>query len=275
MNVVVIKIYHIFLYLMNIFRNKNLIKNKLKEEYDIPTNIEALNKWTIPKIEPSLIYKLGTFEKMGLKQVVKTTKETIPLNSEELTIRLVDESDLLAYKYSHKYMHIRLVQIAFKPLNLEGLPESFIMAALRDGRNLNWKQSLTGIVQTSLAHGPIYFDVYPNLQLSLSDINLLDSLTLNVKTDGYNYKFGTKTTEGSVNLEFDNISRPSTSSRLSSKLSKSSSMRNYISPFDYKIERPLESSRASTSQIKDAERIERLIIDHNNIVSGINTKDPE
>ncbi|KAL9666644.1 hypothetical protein QQ045_000979 [Rhodiola kirilowii] len=120
---------------------KNLIKNKLKEEYDIPTNLEGLNKWTLPKIEPSLIYKLGTFEKMGLKQIVKTTEETIPLNSKELTIRLLDESDLLAYKYSHKYMHIGLVQIAFKLLTLEGLPESFT-AALRDGRNLNWKQSL-------------------------------------------------------------------------------------------------------------------------------------
>ncbi|KAL9671985.1 hypothetical protein QQ045_009559 [Rhodiola kirilowii] len=165
---------------------------------------------------------------MGLKQVVKTTEEIIPLNSEELKIRLLDESDLLAYKYSHKYMHIGLVQIAFKPLTLEGSLESF-MVALRDGRNLNWKQSLMGIVQTSL------------------------------------------TPEGSVNLEFDNIIRPSTSSRLS----ESSSMRNYISPFDYKIERPLESLRASTSQIRDTERIERLIIDYNNIISGINTRDPE
>ncbi|KAL9678366.1 hypothetical protein QQ045_016210 [Rhodiola kirilowii] len=68
--------------------------------------------------------------------VVKTTEETIPLNSDELTIRLLEE-----------------MQIAFKPLTLEGLLESFI-AALRDGRTLNYKKSLMGIVQTSLAHGP-------------------------------------------------------------------------------------------------------------------------
>ncbi|KAL9662665.1 hypothetical protein QQ045_027498 [Rhodiola kirilowii] len=129
-----------------------MVKNKLKEDYDLPTNLGALNKWTIPRIEASLIYKLGTFEKIGLKQV---------------------------------------------------------------------------------------------------------------------------TPEGTITLEFDNISRPSTSSRPSSRLSKSSSMRNYISPFDYKIEQPMESSSASTSQIRDTERIERLIMDHNNIVKGLNTKDSE
>ncbi|KAH0784606.1 hypothetical protein KY290_004204 [Solanum tuberosum] len=56
---------------------------------------------------------MGTFEKLGLKQVV-----------------------------------------AFKPLTLRGLPESFI-AALRDGRNHNWKKSLIGTIQTSLAYGPV------------------------------------------------------------------------------------------------------------------------
>ncbi|KAL9669966.1 hypothetical protein QQ045_007516 [Rhodiola kirilowii] len=331
-----------------------MIKNKSKEEYELPTNLDALNKWTIPRIEPSLIYKLGTFEKIGLKQVIKTTEETVPLNSEGLNIRLLEESDLLLYRNSYKFMHIGLVQIAFKPLTLEGLPESFI-AALRDGRNLNYKQSLMGIIQISLAHGPVYFDVYPNMQLSLSDINILDALTLNVKTNGYNYKSGTEviaicyriyykplftlnphcrimdkqiketviiesnfskssistrrkikweeiefpsewilaevvqpqpisqnelinliqSPEGDVTLEFDNLSRPSTSSRPSSRLSKSNSIRNYISPFDFRIEKPVESSRASTSQIREQERIEKLIIDHNNIVSGINTKDPE
>ncbi|KAL9680935.1 hypothetical protein QQ045_012716 [Rhodiola kirilowii] len=226
-----------------------MVKNKLKEEYDLPTNLEALNKWTIPKIEPSLIYKLGTFEKMGLKQVVKTTEETIPLDSEELTIRLLDESDLLLYRNSHKFIHIGLVQIAFKPLTLEGLPESFI-AALRDGRNLDWKQSLMEIIQTSLAHDQV---VPPQ---SITKNNLIDVI---------------QTPEGSVKFQFEDIARSTTSSRLS----RSNSMYSFISPINYKIEQPLESSRASTSQIRDAERIERQIMDHNNIVKGLNTKDPK
>lgn len=54
-------------------------------------------------------------------------------------------------------------------------------------RNLNWNQSLMGIIQLSLAHGSVYFNVYPNLSLSLSDVNILKSIVLNVKTNGYNY----------------------------------------------------------------------------------------
>lgn len=49
-----------------------------------------------------------------------------------------------------------------------------------------------GIIQSSLAHGPVYFNVYPNLQLSLSNVNILDALTLNVKTHGYNYMSGSE-----------------------------------------------------------------------------------
>ena len=65
-------------------------------------------------------------------------------------------------------MNNGLVQIAFKPLTLEGLPESFV-AALRDARNLNWKKSLIGIMEFNLTNGPVYFNAYPNLQLSLSE----------------------------------------------------------------------------------------------------------
>jgi hypothetical protein len=176
---------------MNIIRDKDTVKNSMEEEYDIPHNLELLNKWTIPKVDYKLVYKLGTFERLGIKQVVKTTEETISLNKEDMVIKLLTNRDLSKYKKQYKFLHIGLVQIAFKPLTLEGLPESFV-AALRDARNLDWKQSLIGIVQSSLAHGPVYFNVYPNLQLSLSDVNILDSLTLNIKTHGYNYAPGSE-----------------------------------------------------------------------------------
>lgn len=179
------------LLMMNIIRNTNTVKNSIEEEYDIPQNLDLLNKWTIPRIDPKVIYKFGTFERLGLKQVVKTTEETISLNKDEMILRLLSNKDLDRYKRLYKFIHIGLVQVAFKPLTLEGLPESFI-AALRDGRNLDWKQSLMGIIQSSLAHGPVYFNVYPNLQLSLSDVNILDALTLNVKTHGYNYAPGSE-----------------------------------------------------------------------------------
>ena len=42
-----------------------------------------------------------------------------------------------------------------------------------------------GSIEFIVAYGPIYFNTRPNLQLSLSDANILDALTLNVKTHGY------------------------------------------------------------------------------------------
>ncbi|KAL8505238.1 hypothetical protein ACS0TY_016454 [Phlomoides rotata] len=48
------------------------------------------------------------------------------------------------------------------------------------------------IIQSNLAHGPVYFDVHPNLCVSLFDINILEALTLNVKIHGYNYTPGTE-----------------------------------------------------------------------------------
>lgn len=169
------------------FRKKNTIKNSKTEEYDIPQNLDLLNKWTIPHISPKVIYQIGSFDSLLIwRQVVKTTEESASIKDEEMIIKLLNFSDISKYQQDYNFMHIGLVQVAFKPLTLKGLPESFV-AALRDARNLNWKQSLMGIVETSLAHGPIYFDVYPDLHLSLSDQNIDDALTLYVKTHGYNY----------------------------------------------------------------------------------------
>ncbi|KAG5599888.1 hypothetical protein H5410_031258 [Solanum commersonii] len=49
-----------------------------------------------------------------------------------------------------------------------------------------------GSIESTVAYGPIYFNTQPNLQLSLTDANILDALTLNVKTHGYNYAPGSE-----------------------------------------------------------------------------------
>ncbi|KAG5590203.1 hypothetical protein H5410_040717 [Solanum commersonii] len=66
-----------------------------------------------------------------------------------------------------------MVQIVFKPLTLKG-------------------QSLMGTIESTVAYGPVYFNTQTNLQLSLTDYNILDALTLNVKTHGYNYAPGSE-----------------------------------------------------------------------------------
>ncbi|KAG5585413.1 hypothetical protein H5410_045847 [Solanum commersonii] len=65
-----------------------------------------------------------------------------------------------------------MVQITFKPLTLKGLPKTFL-AALRDARNLNFRQSLIGSIESTDG-------LWSNV------------LTLNVKTHGYNYAPGSE-----------------------------------------------------------------------------------
>ncbi|KAG5599462.1 hypothetical protein H5410_030832 [Solanum commersonii] len=77
-------------------------------------------------------------------------------------------------------------KIDIKTIYDYGLTETFL-AALRDARNLNFRQSLMGSIESIVAYGPVYFNTQPNLKLSLTDANILDALTLNVKTHGYNY----------------------------------------------------------------------------------------
>ncbi|KAG5584361.1 hypothetical protein H5410_044795 [Solanum commersonii] len=162
------------------------VKSTRLEEVDIPQNLDLLNKWTISKVNIKTIYDYGWFDKISNKQLIKTTEQSLALNSSEQTIRLLHKRDNEFYKSQYKFLHIGMVQIAFKPLTLKGLPETFL-AALHDARNLNFRQSLMGSIESTVAYGPVYFNAQPNLQLSLTDSNILDALTLNVKTHGYNY----------------------------------------------------------------------------------------
>lgn len=47
-------------------------------------------------------------------------------------------------------------------------------------------------MQTSLAYGPVYFNAYSNLQISLNDENSSNALILSIKLHGYDYLPGTE-----------------------------------------------------------------------------------
>ena len=115
------------------------------KEVDIPQNLYLLNKWTIPKVDTKLIYDYGWFDKLSTKQVVKTSEQSLALNFDEQVVQLLNKRDIDTYKSRYNWMYIGMVQIAFKPLTLKGLPETFL-AALRDARNLNFRQSLMGSI---------------------------------------------------------------------------------------------------------------------------------
>ena len=89
-------------------------------------------------------------------------------------------------------MHVELVQVAFKPLTLLIL-NACIQVTLRDARCLNWISSIIGVVESSLCHGPIYFNIYPNLTLSLSDRHIGEVINLRMLTKDYNFLSGSET----------------------------------------------------------------------------------
>jgi hypothetical protein len=48
------------------------------------------------------------------------------------------------------------------------------------------------MIQSSLFNGPIHFDTFPNLTLALNDIHIVEALTLNVLTSGYDMEEGSR-----------------------------------------------------------------------------------
>lgn len=73
---------------------------------------------------------------MEFKQVVKIIEETITVDFDHGTFRLLFESDFAPYRETYIFMHIGLTQVTSKPLILRGLSKSFIVA-LRDDINQN------------------------------------------------------------------------------------------------------------------------------------------
>ncbi|KAL3525091.1 hypothetical protein ACH5RR_013463 [Cinchona calisaya] len=67
----------------------------------------------------------------------------------------------------------------------KGRLDTSLLLCLRDGRFINFSGSLLGMVETSLCGGPVYFDCFPNFTVCLKDKNILDTLTLNIKTAIY------------------------------------------------------------------------------------------
>ncbi|GAV85768.1 MP domain-containing protein, partial [Cephalotus follicularis] len=100
-------------------------------------------------------------------------------------IQLLDEKTIKELAKNFKYIHFALVQVTIKPLIRQCLNTS-VLACLQDARNLNFDDSLIGAIETSLCNGPVYFDGYPDLTISLIDKNILETLKINIKLYGYN-----------------------------------------------------------------------------------------
>ena len=123
-------------------------------------------------------------------RIVKQTFSTSKTHEKCCLFSKRNINDFLAKKFS--YLHIGLVQVAIKPLTRKGINASVLMC-LRDARFKNFSDSILGMITASLYDGPIYFDCYPDISLTLDDPNIVKALTLNIlthyKKSGFRWRF--------------------------------------------------------------------------------------
>ncbi|KAL4195596.1 hypothetical protein AMTRI_Chr05g65450 [Amborella trichopoda] len=167
------------------------LRIKNKEEIIINDIENQIQNWNIPKVPISDIYKKGTFD-LKIGYAIKTVEETLSVTSNQKDFQLLSQKILQVHKNkNYKYLHIGLIQIAVKPLTRLGLNNS-ILVCLRDTRHNRFSDSLLGMVESSLCSGPIYFNCFPNYSVSLTDPNILNVLSLNPKTQGFDMITGSQ-----------------------------------------------------------------------------------
>jgi hypothetical protein len=156
-------------------------------------NFFNFDKWNIPKLSSKEIYTTSRLKSTWrFEYFVRTVEQTFAISGNNSAFQLFNKrfTDNSKAK-DYKFLHVRSVQVAVKPLTRLGINASMLLC-LRDARFINFRISILGMIQSSLFNGPIHFDVFPNLTLSLDDINILKALTLNVLTSGYDIEEGSK-----------------------------------------------------------------------------------
>ncbi|QHO49643.1 polyprotein [Arachis hypogaea] len=163
--------------------------NIFEEEVCFEDINQAIDNWEIPKIPQDELY-VPDDNKRKSDYIIKTAENNIPLGPDSgEEFHLLTKQSVREHARHYRYLHIGCVQVAVKPLIREGLNASILMC-LRDIRHNDFQDSLIGTVETSLGHGPVYFNCFPNKTVSLLDLNILDSLFLNIRIHGLNMKEG-------------------------------------------------------------------------------------
>ena len=160
------------------------------KEHEIPD----FRKWTIPKIDTKNVYKISWAENtFHSAYKVRTIEQIFSISKTHEKCCLFSKKNIGEFIATKKfsYLHIGMVQLAMKPLTRKGINSSVLMC-LRDARFKNFKDSILGMITASLYDGPVYFNCYPDLTLTLDDPNIVKALTLNIASSGYHMKEGSK-----------------------------------------------------------------------------------
>ena len=106
-----------------------------------------------------------------------------------LTISLLEDKHIKsALKAGYQYVHLGMVRIGLNALHRKG-QKAYVLSALFDNRWTTFTQAMIVGIETSLAEGPVQYDVFPDFSVALDDPNVLQCLTLGIQTAGYeNFK---------------------------------------------------------------------------------------
>uniref|UniRef100_A0A251T9F0 Putative viral movement protein n=1 Tax=Helianthus annuus TaxID=4232 RepID=A0A251T9F0_HELAN len=140
----------------------------------------------IPKQDVKTIYRIGTFDFLQ-DYSIKTHEQTIPINKDYQNMQLLSVEAIKRHRKLYKFLHIGLVQVAIKPMFRLGI-DAPVLLILRDARHTNFNNSLLAMAESNISNGPIYFNCYPNFSIGLFDPNILDTLTLTIKTKNLEFK---------------------------------------------------------------------------------------
>ncbi|KAK0584833.1 hypothetical protein LWI29_019407 [Acer saccharum] len=155
----------------------------------MPIIPDPVPDWKIEEDSKESVYPKGIFN-FKKKYSIQTTKGRISPNNEKVSIPLLDPLVIAKHKQKYRYVHIGLVQVFVTPLVHSGVNGS-ISLFLKDKRLFDFSDSFLNIPQASEIEDPINF--FPNLMVSLEEIDVLHHLTLNVKFHNLlleeNYKF--------------------------------------------------------------------------------------
>jgi hypothetical protein len=155
------------------------------EEITIEDFTKNIDDWKIQKISQTQIYQKSKYDIFKMDFTIKIEERDIQLTKPFETIQLLSQKSLQKHlARNYKYIHVGLVQVGIKPLTKEGLNTS-ILAVLRDARFQNFQDSLLSSIESSLCSGPVSFDCYLNITISLKEKNILQSMLLQIKTHNY------------------------------------------------------------------------------------------
>lgn len=114
-----------------------------EEEYNIYEVNTELQDWNIPKISVNEIYK-SRFSPLSFTSDynVKTVEKVYALTKEHGKCQLFSREAVRKHKAKkYNFIHIRLVQVAVKPLTRKGI-DALVLLCLREARFMDYSTNL-------------------------------------------------------------------------------------------------------------------------------------